>query len=173
MDLCASLPTCHDYPVDLGGYERQPRYTHMRRRRSPIWLYPLLCLVFGLLYPMVIYLRYGPGWVATWGVAALSSALPTFLIKPATWRTWPRRHSSWAFAYFVLLLTTMFFAFIALLFGIWLSPWWCLVISLGAGVLTIARIWPAQLRFYKMQRSPADTGQEHRKSGSANGTSFQ
>jgi hypothetical protein len=141
-----------------------------RRLRLPIWLYLVLWLVFGLLYPTAIYFRYGLGWAATWEVA-LSAWLPIFLIRPVTLRTWHRRHLSWPFAYFVFLLTTMFFAVVALFFGLWLSPWWCLMISLGAGVLSVAGIWPAQLRFYKLQRSPADTGQEHRKSGSANGAS--
>jgi phosphatidylserine synthase len=138
----------------------------------PLWaLCLVLCLVFGLLYPAVLYVRFGLGWAATWAAASIASWLPVLLIKPVTWRTWPRRHLSWAFAYYVFFMTTLFFGLVALLLGLWLSPWWCLVISLGAGVLSGAGIWPAQLRYYKLQRSLADTEQELRKNGSSNGTS--
>lgn len=140
----------------------------------PLWaLCLVLCLVFGLLFPAMFYVRYGLGWAATGAVMSIASWLPVLLIKPPTWRTWPRKHLSWAFAYWVFVMTTLFFGLVALLLGLWLSPWWCLVISLCAGVLSIAGIWPAQLRHYELQRSLADAEQKHRKSGSSDGTSFR
>src|SRR5258705_13536655 len=169
--MYVSLPKCHDRAVNLGGSKPKPPRVHMRRTGGtlPLWA---LCLVgLCLVDPAVHYVRYGLGWAATWALASIASWLPVLFIKPVTWRTWPRKHLSWAFAYYVFFMTTLFFGLVALLLGLWLSPWWCLVISLGAGVLFGAGIWPAQRRYYELQRSLADTEQEHRKSGSSNGTS--
>jgi phosphatidylserine synthase len=169
--MCVSLPTCHNRAVNRGGGSKPKPPRVQVRRRLPLWaLCLVLCLVFVLLSAM-FYVRYGLGWAVTWAVVSIASLLPVLLIKPATWRTWPRKHLSWAFAYFVFFMTTLFFDLVALLLGLWLSPWWCLVISLCSGVLTGVGIWPAQLRYYELQRSLADTEQKHRKSGSSDGTS--
>lgn len=172
MGMCVNLPTWHNRAVNRGGGSKPKPPGVQARRRLPLWaLCLVLCLVFGLLFPAMFYVRYGLGWAATGAVMSIASWLPVLLIKPPTWRTWPRNHLSWAFAYWVFVMTTLLFGLVALLLGLWLSPWWCLVISLCAGVLSIAGIWPAQLRHYELQRSLADAEQKHRKSGSSDGTS--
>jgi hypothetical protein len=118
------------------------------RPKLPVWV---ACLLLVLMIPTMVLARYGPGWAATELAAFIASGLPAFLIKPATWRQ-PGRHLSWVFTYFVYLMMTLLFPLVALVVGLWLSPWWCLVISLGAGVLSVAGVWPAQLRYYRLQR---------------------
>jgi hypothetical protein len=112
----------------------------------PAWV---ACLLLVLMVPTIVFARYGLGWAAAELAAFIASWLPAFLIKPVTW---PSRHLSWAFTYFVFIMTILLFALVALVVGLWLSPWWCLVISLGAGVVSIAGVWPAQLRYYRLQR---------------------
>jgi hypothetical protein len=125
----------------------------------PVWAALLMSgVVLLLLFPAMFYARYGAGWAVAWEVAQCAW-LPFFFVVPATLATWLRRHLSWAFSYFAFVMTMLFFGWVVLLFGVWLSPWSCLVIGLGAGVLTVAGIWPAQLRFYKLQQSLADAQQ--------------
>jgi hypothetical protein len=114
----------------------------------------LAIILLVLLAPLVVFVRYGVGWAATELAALITSGWAAVRIKPATW---PGRHLSLAFAYFVVLMTTLFLALAALFLGPWLSPWSSLVISLGAGVLSVAGIWPAQLRYYKQRRSAAES----------------
>jgi hypothetical protein len=118
------------------------------------WVAILLLL---LVAPLLVFSRYGIGWAAAELAALIAWWLPVLLIKPVTWRRGPR----WTFPFFVFVITTLFFALAALLFGLWLSPWWCLVISLGAGMLTAAGIWPAQMRHYRLQRKLLDVEQKH------------
>jgi len=126
----------------------------------PAWVAILLLL---LLAPLLVFGRYGLGWAGAEWAALIAWWLPALLIKPVTWRRGPR----WTFPFCVFVMTTLFFALVAMAFGLWLSPWWCLVISLGTGMLITAGIWPAQMRYSRLQRQLLDAEQEH---GSSDGT---
>jgi hypothetical protein len=108
----------------------------------PAWVAILLHL---LLAPLLVFARFGLAWAAAEWAALIALWLPVLLIKPVTWRRGPR----WMFPFFVFVMMTLFFPLVALFFGLWLSPWWCLATSLGAGILTTAGIWPAQMRHYR------------------------
>lgn len=112
-------------------------------------------VVLLLLYPVVFYARCGAGWAIAWEVAQ-SVWLPLFFVEPVTLASWLRRRLTWAFSYFAFIVSLLFFGFVVLTFGVWLSPWWCLVIAATAGVLSVAWVWPAQRRFYEMQQRLAD-----------------
>lgn len=108
-----------------------------------------------LLGPLLAFSRYGLGWAAAEFAALIAWWPPILLVKAVTWRRGPW----WTFPFVVFVMTTLFFAVAAMLFGLWLSSWWCLVISLGAAMLTVAGIWPAQMRYYRLQRKLLE--QEH------------
>jgi hypothetical protein len=129
----------------------------------PAWVAIFLPL---LLAPLLVLGRYGIGWAAAEWAALIALWLPVLFIKPATWR----RGSRWTFCLYVFIMTTLFFALVAMAFGLWLSPWWCLVTSLGAGMLITAGIWPAQMRFYRLQRQSRDAEHEH---ASSEGITFR
>lgn len=120
----------------------------------PAWVVILLLL---LLAPLLVLSHYGLGWAAAELAALIAWWLPVLLIKPVTVRRGPR----WIFPFGVFVMTTLFFALAAMLLGPWLSPWWCLVISLGAGILTVAGIWPTQMRHFRLQRKLLDVEHEH------------
>jgi hypothetical protein len=129
----------------------------------PAWVAILLLL---LLAPLMVFARYGLGWAAAELAALIACLLPILFIKIVTWRRGPR----WTFPFFVFTMTTLFFALAALMFGLWLRPWLCLAVSFGAAMLVTAGLWPAQTRFYRVQRQLLDAEQEHRKSASSDGT---
>jgi hypothetical protein len=115
----------------------------------PLWLaIPLVLLP----PPLIVFVRYGGGWAATEIAVLIACVWVAARVKHATWFA---RHLVWAFAYFVVLMTALFFDLAALVLGLWLSAWSSLVVALGAGVLSVAGIWPAQLRFYKQRRHAA------------------
>lgn len=147
---------CHDRAMNWCFESRRHRLP-MRQRRMPTWAALLLLgAVLLLLYPAMFDVRYGAGWAVAWELVQCAW-LPLFFVEPARSATWLRRHLYWAFSYVVLILGILFFGFIVLSLGVWLSPWWCLAIAVGAAALTVARLWPTQLRFYKLQESLSET----------------
>ncbi len=113
------------------------------------WVALLVLLLFA---PMLVFSRFGPGWAAAELAALVACWLPVRLVKPAT----SRRGPTWAFPFFVYVMTTLLFPLVAPLVGLWLSPWWCLGIALGGAMLIIGAIWPAQTRYYQHQRQSPD-----------------
>jgi hypothetical protein len=150
--LYAGSAMCEDHPVRRSRAESRPARTRsQRKRRAWALILPLL------LAPMLVLSRYDLGWAAAELAALIAWWPPVVLIKPATWRRGPW----WAFPFFAFVMTTLFFAVVALLVGVWLPPWWSLAIALGAGILAVASIWPTQLRHYRLQRRLLDAEREH------------
>lgn len=157
--LYVSLPACHHRAVNLGESKPKSSRAHTRRK-MPAWVAIALIVLLG---PALVFARYGLGWAAAELAALIACLLPILLIKPVTWRRGPR----WTFPFWVFTMTTVFFAWAALIFGLWLWPWLCLAVSSGAGMLITAGFWPAQTRFYRVQRQLLDAEQERRKSASS------
>jgi hypothetical protein len=111
----------------------------------PLWVAVLLILV---LLPLMVLARYGQAWAAAEVAALIALALPNWLVKPVTWRTGAR----WPLPYYVFTFTVLLFAFVAMTLGLWLSPWWCLAISLATAILIVAWLWPMQKRYYGLQQ---------------------
>jgi Flp pilus assembly protein TadB len=156
--------------VNLG--ESKPKPPAQTRRKLPAWVAILLVL---LLFPYLVFARYGIGWAAAELAALIACLLPVLFVKPATWRRGPR----WTFPFWIFTMTTVFFACAVLVFGLWLrpwlklSPWLCLVTALAAGVLVTVGLWPAQQRFYRVQRQLLDAEQGDRESASSDGPTAQ
>ncbi|WP_319459910.1 hypothetical protein [Micromonospora sp. RTP1Z1] len=148
--------------MNLGESKPKSLRAHTRRK-MPAWMAIVLIV---LLFPVMVFARYGLGWAAAELAALIACLLLILLIKPVTWR----RGSRWTFPFWVFTMTTVFFAGAALIFGLWLGPWLCSAVSFGAGMLVIAGVWPAQTRFYRVQQQLLDAEQEHRKSASSDGT---
>jgi phosphatidylserine synthase len=151
--------------VNLGESKPKPPPAQPRRK-MPAWIAILLVL---LLFPALVFARYGLGWAAAELTALIACLLPVLLIKPATWRRGPR----WTFPFWIFAMTSVFFAVAVLVFGLWLRPWLCLVIALAAGVLVTVGLWPAQQRFYRVQRQLPDAEQGDRESASSDDPTAQ
>jgi phosphatidylserine synthase len=160
--LYVRLATCHPHAVNLGGSKPKSFRAHTRRK-MPAWMTIVLIVP---LFPGLVFARYGLGWAAAELAALIACLLPILLVKPVTWRRGPR----WTFPFWVFTMTIVFFAWAALTAGLWLRPWLCLTVSFCAGMLIIAGVWPAQKRFYRVQRQLLDVEREHRKSASSDGT---
>ncbi len=107
-----------------------------------------MALVLVLLFAsLLVFSRFGPNWAAVEGAALIAPWLLARFIKR------PR----WQFPFFAFVMATLLVPLAGLLAGLWLAPWWCLVIALGGGVLIIAAIWPAQMRYYRRQQQSADS----------------
>ncbi len=113
------------------------------------WVALLLLLLFA---PLLVFSRYGPGWAAVELAALIACWVPVRLARPLTGRRGPR----WTFPFFVYVTTTLLFPLVAPTVGLWVSPWWCLVIALGGAILIIAGTWPAQMRYERRQRQLRD-----------------
>ena len=114
----------------------------------PLWLTILLS---SLIILAIAFSRYGLGWLLAESTALAALWLSALSGRMRPW-TWSRRHFVWAFVYCVFVMTTFLFPLVALFAGQLISPWWCLTVSLGIGVLLAFVIWPAPLRYWQSQR---------------------